>query len=227
MSYLIACGVGLGAVGIALWVMSSGTGLHRRFLYHFYERLGPDLYQATDDWQVLIELVSAHQFQYPAHLLDIGTATGAWPLALAQSGKFTGKITGLDWSPRMVELAQAQAAQASHAAEVNFQVVDVTQGLPFADESLDFITALGLLETMAAPEQVLIEMARVLKADGVLIISSYRGWSAWSVEKVQDFYQAQLQGLGFAHISRHPFKASHDLLLATRSPLLSKKDTYR
>ena len=80
---------------------------------------------------------------------------------------------------------------------VSFGVVDARQPLPFRDDSFDIISCLGLLETLPQTEQILREIVRTLKPNGKLALSLYRGWSALSASLSLNWYQNQLQSLGF------------------------------
>ena len=66
------------------------------------------------------------------------------------------------------------------AGRARFKVVDVRTGLPFDAEAFDVVFCLGLLETLPEAERVLAELRRVLRENGVLALSVYRGWTAGS-----------------------------------------------
>ncbi len=53
----------------------------------------------------------------------------------------------------------------------NFRVADVDSGIPFEDSTFDYVFCLELLEHVEKPSFVLKEIHRVLKKDGVLILS--------------------------------------------------------
>ncbi len=67
-----------------------------------------------------------------ARVLDIGCGTGALAFCLNEMGY---RVTGVDASPKMVEMAQKN----NKAAKINFLVADVLKGLPYKDKSFDLI----------------------------------------------------------------------------------------
>lgn len=55
--------------------------------------------------------------------------------------------------------------------DVHFKVGDVMKGLSFADSTFDFVFALEIMEHVASPTSMFKECRRVLKPDGVLVLS--------------------------------------------------------
>lgn len=53
----------------------------------------------------------------------------------------------------------------------HFKVGDVMDGLPFEDNTFDFVFALEIMEHVESPTSMLTECRRVLKPDGALILS--------------------------------------------------------
>lgn len=169
----LLAGVVLLLLGGLLWLLTSAGSLNQRLLFRLYERLGQRLY-ATPDWEPLLAQLTLHGGE---HLLDIGTASGSLPLSLAQ--RFDVQVSGIDWSPQMIEMAQQQAADSGVSARVSFEVVDVRDGLPFADASMDGVICLGVVETLADPTALIAEIDRVLKPEGWLLLSLYgQRWGA-------------------------------------------------
>jgi demethylmenaquinone methyltransferase/2-methoxy-6-polyprenyl-1,4-benzoquinol methylase len=101
-------------------------------------------------------------------VLDACCGTGDLALACSRAG---GRVTGLDFSERMLERARAKSAE-----------VDWVQGdalaLPFDDGSFDAATVGFGVRNLEALERGLAELRRVLKPDGrlgVLEITRPRG----------------------------------------------------
>lgn len=100
----------------------------------------------------------------PREVVDLATGTGDLALAL-QKKLPEAKITGVDFLAEMLELAQRKG--------VRHVVLADAMRLPFVDESFDCVTiAFGLrnLENYAA---ALIEMCRVLKPNGHLLVLEF------------------------------------------------------
>jgi demethylmenaquinone methyltransferase / 2-methoxy-6-polyprenyl-1,4-benzoquinol methylase len=91
-------------------------------------------------------------------VLDACCGTGDLALAAARAG---GRVTGVDFSERMLALARAKAP------ELDWLRADAT-ALPFADESFDVVTVGFGIRNLADLEAGLAELARVLVPGGRL-----------------------------------------------------------
>ena len=131
---------------------------------------------------------------------DVGTAVGDLPLTLALLPDFRGRVVGVDWSPRMMGVAGREAQRQGLDDQIQFGVVDVRGALPFAGAAFDLVFCLGLLETLPYPESVLSEFKRVLKPDGRLVLSLYRGWAAWNTALSLEWYAQHLASLGMCDL---------------------------
>lgn len=103
-------------------------------------------------------------------VLDLGCGTGD---LLCTLGVVLGDETccvGVDLSREMLAVAQAKIVDCPHTYAIQ---TDVTQPLPFADETFDLVASLNLLQEVSAPSLVLEEVYRILKPGG-----SFRGVAA-------------------------------------------------
>ena len=98
--------------------------------------------------------------------LDAGCGTGTLARHLAQRGC---RVTGVDGSARMIEVAE-RAAAGSHGA-LDFLHVNDVVALPFAAGSFDGVICSSVLEYVNSPPRVLAELARVLRPGGRLLVS--------------------------------------------------------
>jgi SAM-dependent methyltransferase len=98
-------------------------------------------------------------------VLDAGSGEGYGCALLAAAG--AAHCVGVDVAPAAVEHARA----AHGSGTVEFVTGDVTD-LPFTDNSFDVVTCFETIEHVAAQERVIAELARVLRPDGALLISS-------------------------------------------------------
>ena len=104
-------------------------------------------------------------------LLDVGCGPGIVTKALWHPG--IRSITGIDFSPEMIERAQKHADLMGLPVKVNFAVGDA-EGLEFPDESFDIITA---LEYADDPLKFLQSLARVAKKGGIIVVTTPNRYS--------------------------------------------------
>jgi ubiquinone/menaquinone biosynthesis C-methylase UbiE len=102
------------------------------------------------------------------HWLDAGCGTGTIARRLAQQGC---RVTAVDGSARMIEAAERAAATGTGSLPLSFLRVNDVAELPFADATFDAIVCSSVLEYVEAPSLVLVELARVLRPAGRLIVS--------------------------------------------------------
>ncbi len=93
--------------------------------------------------------------------LDVGCGGGLLAEEFAQLGY---QVTGIDPSEPSVAAARAHAQQQGLAIEYR---IGVGESLPFADASFDVVYCCDVLEHVADLERVILEIARVLKKDGI------------------------------------------------------------
>jgi SAM-dependent methyltransferase len=93
--------------------------------------------------------------------LDVGCGRGAIGPWLTARGL---EYQGVDVSANAVREAQA--------AGLNAIAIDDASHLPFADASFDAVLSIEVLEHLFLPLNALVEMRRVLKPDGVLIVTT-------------------------------------------------------
>lgn len=114
-----------------------------------------------------------HNSQYHGYLLrqlparctaalDVGCGTGSFSRLLAER---SGRVVAVDLSPRMIEVAKECSKQYPN---IRFEVADATQWEP-GEERFDCVVSIAMLHHAAA-EEMLLTMARLLKAGGTLAI---------------------------------------------------------
>jgi len=132
-----------------------------------------DAFAEAYDAENASSLVNAH-YERPAtialagdvrgrRILDAGCGSGPLAAALRERGA---EVSGFDGSPAMIELARRRLGD-----EVQLEVADLAEPLPYDDESFDVVVAslvLHYLEDWSAP---LAELRRVLRPGGRLIAS--------------------------------------------------------
>jgi ubiquinone/menaquinone biosynthesis C-methylase UbiE len=105
--------------------------------------------------------------------LEIGFGTGHGIEALAQSVGESGKVYGIDISPKMLDITQSRINKRGLSNRVILKCMDAAH-LPFKEEFFDAIFMSFTLELFDTPEipEILVECKRVLRADGRICIVS-------------------------------------------------------
>jgi len=102
-----------------------------------------------------------------ARALEVGCGDGFFSSKIIEMGF---DVVGLDLSPVGVEIAQKRNPKGL------FKVHDLTQPLPFADNTFDALWCSEVLEHLFSPLYVLEEVKRVLKPGGVALFTTpYHG----------------------------------------------------
>ncbi len=104
-----------------------------------------------------------------ARVLDICCGTGDIALGLARAGA---RVTGLDFSERMLEIARARSGALGLAEHTSFVQANALT-LPFGDDSFDAVTVGYGLRNLADWGAGLCEMIRVAKSGAALIVLEF------------------------------------------------------
>lgn len=106
--------------------------------------------------------------------LDIGTGPGQIVIKLARRLTLW-KFIGVDRSPKMIEQARANLTTAGGelAGRVEFSVADGNR-LDFPSASFDFVMCNSVLHHLNEPQNLLSEIARLVKPTGALLLRDLR-----------------------------------------------------
>lgn len=104
-----------------------------------------------------------------AQVLDLGCGTGVVARAVARREGFSGRVVGIDHSPRFVEAARRLAAEEGVDKRVEFEVGDA-HALADADGRFDAVIAHTLISHVTEPLTILKEAARVVRPGGMVAI---------------------------------------------------------
>lgn len=200
---------------ISFIVLTDGRYFGKWLVFWIYDRFGAAMFGGRSEairWQRLAGLLALRGDE---RMLDVGTAVGDLPLSFAAQPDFHGHAVGLDWSPQMMVVARQAAQQRGLSQRVSFVRGDARRPLPFACESFNVIICLETLETLPHPEQILSETLRILRPDGRLVFSVYRGILVHSVSLSLDWYEKQLKPLGF-NLQRVELRQNCDIVIGKK-----------
>jgi demethylmenaquinone methyltransferase/2-methoxy-6-polyprenyl-1,4-benzoquinol methylase len=137
----------------------------------------------------------------PGKIVDLATGTGDLALAL-QKKLPEAQVTGVDFLPEMLELAQRKGVRQTILADA--------MKLPFPDASFDCVTIAFGLRNMENWRDALAEMSRVLRRDGHLLVLEFSLPTRAIVRTIYRFYLHRcLPLLGFFLTGR---KSAYDYL---------------
>jgi 2-polyprenyl-3-methyl-5-hydroxy-6-metoxy-1,4-benzoquinol methylase len=98
-------------------------------------------------------------------VLDVGTGSGRYCVALAQRG--AGRAVGIDFAPRMIEIARNQAIRLGVSDRCEFHVGSFPDDLPAGQ--YDAVTAMGFFDYVSDPTAMVKAMSDL--TDGTMIMS--------------------------------------------------------
>jgi 2-polyprenyl-3-methyl-5-hydroxy-6-metoxy-1,4-benzoquinol methylase len=99
------------------------------------------------------------------HILDAGCGGGTYSRKLAALGAI---VTGIDGSTEMIAIAEGYPVPPN----VQYQVADLTEKLPFPDDRYDVVLANMVLMDIPRIDVAIAEFARLLAHGGVLVLST-------------------------------------------------------
>lgn len=119
-------------------------------------------------------------------VLDIGSANGVHSRRAAQQASL---VVGMEYLWRDLKLAQG-LNHSSQLTNIAFLMNNVEHGLAVADDQFDLVMFLDVMEHLHQRVEILQEIRRVLRADGLLLISVPNRQTSW---------KARLQAVGLLY----------------------------
>lgn len=149
-------------------------------------------------------------------VLDVGSGTGRLPDALFAQPRFRGRVTAVDASQKMLDLAQQKLG--AYGERITFLRHDA-QSLPFDAAQFDAVTCLEALEFMRDWRLAVCEMIRVLKPGGLLMVSNRIGPDAWKLPgramRTGEFVE-WLREVGIADANSYAWLVDYDLIIGAK-----------
>ena len=222
--------LGLGLVGLVLlglllyWqlIVAEGTYLGPRvvvLLYDWSARAYERIKQfdiGDEQWFLGLPLVGALGLIPAPLVLDVATGTGRLPRALLRQPAFEGRVIGLDLSRRMLREAVRRTAQFTDRLTYIWQDA---RRLPFDDGIFDAVVCLEALEFTPNPLAVLVELVRVLRPGGVLLVTNRIGRDARLLPGrafPRDEFERILQEFPLEEVKVRPWQMDYDLAWAVK-----------
>jgi ubiquinone/menaquinone biosynthesis C-methylase UbiE len=107
-------------------------------------------------------------------VLDVGCGTGLYSIRLSESGA---DVTAVDISLKMIEIARRKAQD--RGQYIWYDEADMAK-LPYENRTFDMVVSITALEFAADPLLALMEMARVLRPGGKLVVGVLNNDSPWA-----------------------------------------------
>ena len=102
-------------------------------------------------------------------VVDVGSGPGLLAAEMALDVGPTGRISGIDISETMLQMARSRCAKLTSAALVDFQVGDATK-LPFPDETFNAAVSTQVYEYVVDVDAAIREVRRVLRPGGRVLV---------------------------------------------------------
>jgi demethylmenaquinone methyltransferase/2-methoxy-6-polyprenyl-1,4-benzoquinol methylase len=103
-------------------------------------------------------------------VVDVACGTGDLTEGFARAG--AAKVTGVDFTPEMLRIAEAKRRRFSTGDRVTYVEGDAQQ-LSFPDASADVVSIAFGIRNVASPERAIAEFARILRPGGRLVILEF------------------------------------------------------
>jgi ubiquinone/menaquinone biosynthesis C-methylase UbiE len=111
------------------------------------------------------------------------------------------RLTGIEWSPAMLEIARHRAAELHRCAEL---LEGDAQDLPFPDESFDTVVCTFGLCAIPDDHRAIAEMHRVLRPGGRLLLADHVPSTAGATRAIQWLLEKAAVPLAGEHFLRRP-----------------------
>nr|WP_295971669.1 demethylmenaquinone methyltransferase [uncultured Bacillus sp.] len=133
-------------------------------IYGSYDKMNSVIsFQQHKRWRS--DTMKQMNVQRGAKALDVCCGTADWTIALAEAVGQEGKVTGLDFSKNMLKIGEEKVKGYKQVQLIHGNAME----LPFPDNTFDYVTIGFGLRNVPDYMQVLKEMTRVVKPEGIVV----------------------------------------------------------
>jgi demethylmenaquinone methyltransferase/2-methoxy-6-polyprenyl-1,4-benzoquinol methylase len=135
-------------------------------------------------WRRRAIRIISRNYQNP-EILDVATGTG--DLAITAMTISPLKITGIDISQNMLEIGKAKVRKKGYSGRIELIRGD-SENIPFGDNSFDVSMVAFGVRNFADPLKGLIEMRRVIRSNGMILVLEFSKPSGFIFRRIYNFY---------------------------------------
>lgn len=132
--------------------------------------------------QLILDSLNESKIYAKGRMLDVGCGTKPYKEVFSDVVK---EHIGIDY-PSIIS---------ANIEPKNVEVYSILPYLPFKNESFDTVLATEVLEHVAEPDAAFLDINRVLKKQGVLILTAPQSWAIH--EAPNDYYRYTKYGLSY------------------------------
>lgn len=103
------------------------------------------------------------------HFLDTGTGKGRFAISFAEHG--AKRVTAIDISREMLDIARSRSKEAKVADKIDFTLGDV-ESLGYADDTFDITCCMETFDHLPDPQKAVGELGRVTKPGGLIVANA-------------------------------------------------------
>jgi SAM-dependent methyltransferase len=141
----------------------------RKFYWNLHSYTWDEFLDSTDystEIDDIVQIAEKHKTTNHPTLLDQGCATGSYSIAFSKRN-YT--VTGIDYAPKMVRKAKMNA-NIHDLNNISFLISDYNKGLDFKSTHFDFVLSAHTNLDINNNSDIIREIKRVLKNDGILLV---------------------------------------------------------
>jgi ubiquinone/menaquinone biosynthesis C-methylase UbiE len=146
-------------------------------------RLMAFIFKFRDFYRPRRNILKEAEIKQGDYMLDYGCGPGSYIIPLSELTGKSGKIYALDSHPLAIRMVQKIVSK-KRLTNVKTIYSDCNTGLP--DNSIDVVLLYDVLHDLNKPDEVLEELHRVLRSNGILSVSDHHMKENEIVSKVTD-----------------------------------------